>query len=47
MPTMVRESQISFVLRVLSKGEELEKDGLMLTSRIQGFRLESIITSKP
>lgn len=47
MPIKVSTSQISIVLIVLSKGEELLKEGRTLTSKSQGFRFLSIKTSKP
>jgi len=47
MPTRVSVSQTNKVLIFLSKFDELDKDGNTLTSRTHGFKLASIITSKP
>jgi hypothetical protein len=40
-------SHTSEVLSILSRGEELVKDGLVLTSSNQGLSSSSIITSNP
>jgi hypothetical protein len=40
-------SEMRFFLILKSRGLSVEKDGLWLTSRIQGFRLWSNMMSKP
>ena len=47
IPTMFSASMIKFDLIWKSNGESKARDGLRLTSRIQGLRSESRIISKP
>lgn len=47
IPIMLNTSETRDVFIILSKGEELLRDGLVFTSKSQGFKVSSIIMSNP